>query len=409
MVPRELAAGPRAAPRLGGLRWRLTISYALVTLVAAVTMSAATTAAHTARGITSADRAGAPTILEKSIGAAMPYLTQPAPDPEAIRFWVAIPLMDDLSRQTHSQPLAVAVFDSKGTLLTAESCTQQQHTASSAATCRTDAQARFEALLADPAGQQAIQSALHGRGNAQSITGTVSGRGFAATAVPGGKQPGGALVAIFDGAVPAVPRQQPFAAFLTAWKASWSPTWLPLIMLVLILGTATGLALSHQLVHRLRAMAATTRTWSHGDLHPTVDAHGRDELAHLGTDLNHMAEQIRNLLAARREIATMQERQRVQRDLHDGVKQDMFAASLHLAAAKASLHGEADATLGHLDDAHESTQRAQRELTAIIDQLRPPTLSPHGLSTAVAELCTHFEHQAGIPMECDIPPSLYLS
>ena len=296
----------------------------------------------------------------------MPYLTQSAPDPEAIRFWVAIPLMDDLSRQTHTQPLAVAVFDANGTLLTAESCTQQQHTASSAVTCRTDAQARVEALLADPAGQQAIQSAVHDRGNGQSIIGTVSGRGFAVTPIPGRKQPGGALVAIFDSGVPIAPRQQPLGTFITAWKASWSPTWLSLIILALILGTATGLALSHQLVRRLRAMAATVRTWSRGDLDPIVDAHGRDELAHLGADLNHMAEQIRNLLAARREIATLQERHRVQRDLHDGMKQDLFAASMHLAAARASLHGEANETLGHLDGAHDSTRRAQRELTAII-------------------------------------------
>jgi NarL family two-component system sensor histidine kinase LiaS len=409
LVPRELAAGPRAATRLGGLRWRLTISYALVTLVAAATMSAATAVAQAARGVISADRAGAATILEKSAGAAAPYLTGPVPDPDAIRFWVAIPLMDDLSRQAYSRPLAVAVFDGNGTLLTAESCTQRQRTASSAVTCRTDAQARVEALLADPAAQRAIQSAVHARGNGQSITGSVSGRGFAATPIPGGKQPGGALVAIFDGGVPVAPRQHPIGAFITAWKASWSPTWLPLIMLALVLGTATGLALSHQLVRRLRAMAATARTWSRGDLHPTVDAHGRDELAHLGADLNRMAEQIRNLLAVRREIATMQERHRVQRDLHDGVKQELFAASMHLAAARASLHGEANGTLGHLDEAQASTRRAQRELTAIIDQLRPPPLSPHGLATTVAELCTLFEHQAGIPLERDMPPSLHLS
>jgi len=50
-------------------------------------------------------------------------------------------------------------------------------------------------------------------------------------------------------------------------------------------------------------MARTVRIWSRGDLGPSVAIDRRDELGDLAADLNDMAEQIRSLLATRRELA----------------------------------------------------------------------------------------------------------
>lgn len=216
------------------------------------------------------------------------------------------------------------------------------------------------------------------------------------------------MVAIFAGAVPAPPPADPIGDLVDLWTASWSPAWLPLILLAMAIGTATGLGLSHRLVRRLRAMAATVRVWSRGDLHAPVATGGTDELARLAADLNEMAEQLRNLLAARREVARLEERHRVRRDLHDGVKQDLFAATLHLATARAALHGGPDAVLGYLDEAHNSARRAQRELTAIIEQLRPPPVSPLGLPAALAELCERFEQQVQVPVRRDVADAVRL-
>jgi signal transduction histidine kinase len=172
--------------------------------------------------------------------------------------------------------------------------------------------------------------------------------------------------------------------------------------------TAAGLGLSHRLVRRLRAMAATVKVWSRGDLQPVVDTRGIDELSRLGAHLNEMAGQLRNLLTARREIAKLEERHRVQRELHDGVKQDLLAATLHLATARTALHDAPATLLGRLDRAHESTRRAQREITAIIEQLRPPPLAPLGLPDALATLCERFARQAGIPVETDLTAAVQL-
>jgi len=49
--------------------------------------------------------------------------------------------------------------------------------------------------------------------------------------------------------------------------------------------------------------------------------------------------------------------------------------------------------------------RARRELTAIIDELRPPALSTGSLEAAIAELIVAFEHETGIGVESQLQAS----
>jgi signal transduction histidine kinase len=225
-----------------------------------------------------------------------------------------------------------------------------------------------------------------------------------------GEQTSGALLALFDGSPPPASPAGLFTGFLTQWRASASPTWLPLLLAILALGTATGLLLSGRLIRRLRAITETVRSWSRGDLSGVADAKGQDELSSLAADLNHMAEQLRNLLAARNDLATAQERHRVRRELHDGVKQELFAASMHLAAASASLTsaGTGTGAIAQLENAQQSTRRAQGELAAIINQEPPPTLSNSDLPTALTLLAADFEQRAAVTLMLTVPTELPL-
>jgi NarL family two-component system sensor histidine kinase LiaS len=155
-------------------------------------------------------------------------------------------------------------------------------------------------------------------------------------------------------------------------------------------------------------MAAVVSVWSRGDLEATIDSPGSGELDRFAADLNQMADQIRNLLKTRAEVARRQERHRMRRDLHDGVKQELFATSMHLAAAIALLRTEPDGAAGSLVAAQTSARRARDELGALLDQHPPPLLASGDLSTAVTEITKRFEGETGICVAQEVPSGLRL-
>jgi hypothetical protein len=89
-----------------------------------------------------------------------------------VRFWVAIPIMDELSRTAGPSLQAVAVFDADARLVTADSCTRTRYSATSAPACRRTARSRVEALLADPAARSALRSIPTAAPERQTVTGT---------------------------------------------------------------------------------------------------------------------------------------------------------------------------------------------------------------------------------------------
>jgi signal transduction histidine kinase len=400
----------RGLPRVaGGLRLRLVLTYSLVTLAALATTGIVTAATGGSRGVVQVDQADVTAILQKDTASAASYLKAGTEQPATIRLGIMIPVLSDLSQNPRGHPLAAAVFGASGQLIAADSCTRQQHSQADAAACDSAARAVISSLLSSPAARRAVSQVASGQTNGRTITGTAARRGFVAAPLgPPGEQPEGVLVVAFEGAVPPPASQPSAGGFFSSLRASWPRNWIPALLLTMIIGTGTGLLLSHQLVRRLRSMASTVRVWSRGDLGPAADDRGPDELGRLGADLNHMADQIRNLLEVRREVAMQQERSRVRRELHDGVKQELFGISMQLATAQASLDSGGTSVARYLEEAQRLGLRAQRELTAIIEELRPPELGPGGLLAALSELTAQFEERCGIRVVLEVPCEITL-
>jgi NarL family two-component system sensor histidine kinase LiaS len=174
----------------------------------------------------------------------------------------------------------------------------------------------------------------------------------------------------------------------------------------LLFGTLVGFLLSHRFVRRLHKLSATAAAWGHGDLTAVAPEGKDDELGHLARQLNRMAHQIRNLLETRAVVAAEEERRRVQRDLHDGIKQELFAASMELAAARASRHTNPDAAADALTHAHAACRRAQQELALLLqDDPGPPD---RDLNLALRELCARMASDAGVEVTYDCHDHLRL-
>jgi len=101
------------------------------------------------------------------------------------------------------------------------------------------------------------------------------------------------------------------------------------------------------------------------------------------------------------ELAVVEERNRLARELHDSVKQQVFAISMQLSAARASL-SENDKAFSSVIQAEKLAQQAGLELTTLIRELRPPNLENKSLTAALHEYVGEWSQQSGIKAELHI-------
>lgn len=163
-----------------------------------------------------------------------------------------------------------------------------------------------------------------------------------------------------------------------------------------IAGLIFGSLIARGLTRRLRRLAIASDRWSNGDFTAVVTDTSADELGQMVRQFNRMAEQVRNLLQARQKLATLEERNRLARDLHDSVKQQIFAVGMQIGAIKILLKRDPDAAEGRILETEKLVRQAQQELTTLIRELRPVALEGKGLVAALRELATSWSQQTGI-------------
>jgi NarL family two-component system sensor histidine kinase LiaS len=158
---------------------------------------------------------------------------------------------------------------------------------------------------------------------------------------------------------------------------------------------------SRRITRRLGSMAQAAEAWSQGNLDVAVSDTAHDELGRLAEHLNHMAEQLGELLATRQELAVVNERHRLARDLHDSVKQQMFVITMLVGAARPAVAGNAEAKRA-LSEAERLAGQAQQELTAMIHALRPAALEGKGLGAALRDLSVEWAQRTGITATAEV-------
>ncbi len=171
------------------------------------------------------------------------------------------------------------------------------------------------------------------------------------------------------------------------------------LFLASVVGMLTGLLISGNLTRRFRQIMIAVQAWSKGEFAAKARIAGNDELGMLAHDLNHMAGQIQDLLATRQALAVVEERNRLARDLHDTVKQQVFANALLVRAARKQLTQDPATALKHLEAAEALSEQTQQELTALIRALRPPALADKGLADMVRDYGDEWSHQMGIAVD----------
>ncbi len=172
------------------------------------------------------------------------------------------------------------------------------------------------------------------------------------------------------------------------------------IILVTIIAAIAGLIFGYLtarvITRRLKGLSVVADEWGRGNFSAHANDASEDELGQVSRQLNRMAEQLQNLLQARQKLATLEERNRLARDLHDSVKQQIFAVSMQIGATKVLLKRDVNAAETRLNEAEKLVHQAQQELTSLIRELRPVALEGKGLIAALRELATDWTQQTNI-------------
>jgi len=173
-------------------------------------------------------------------------------------------------------------------------------------------------------------------------------------------------------------------------------TGLLLIIAVIPFGALFGFIMARGLTRRLAALTEAADAWSQGDFSARVQDRSADEIGVLSDRLRHMAEQVQSLLQNRRDLAAVEERNRLARELHDAVKQQIFATHMQIRAARNLLPAEPSAARALLGEAEGLIKSTQQELNLLIGELRPAALGGQGLTQAVRIFLDTWSKNSGI-------------
>ncbi|HEX4204844.1 MAG TPA: sensor histidine kinase [Ktedonobacteraceae bacterium] len=171
------------------------------------------------------------------------------------------------------------------------------------------------------------------------------------------------------------------------------------IVIVLCVGAAGaifGAVTSRSLIRRFNNLAEAADHWSRGDFSALVNDPMGDEIGRVTRGLNRMAEQLQHLVQVRQEQAALDERGRMARDLHDSIKQQVFALFMQITGAKALLFQGKDGAQVRLEQAESLLGQMQDDLTNLIRELRPAMLEGRRFLQALREQVEQWAQQTGI-------------
>jgi ligand-binding sensor domain-containing protein/signal transduction histidine kinase len=94
-----------------------------------------------------------------------------------------------------------------------------------------------------------------------------------------------------------------------------------------------------------------------------------------------------------KDLAVMEERNRLARDLHDSAKQKAFAALAQLGTARGILNGNGHRVSMHLDEAENLIGDVIQELTFLVQEIYPIALQEKGLAAALRDYIYEWENR----------------
>ena len=359
------------------LRGKLTLAYTLTSVVTFLLVEVIAIAI--AFSVASADLSNiVANNLEQEAPQAATYFANGTPDRVALTSWLHI-INVSLSNDwllSNNQPIFLAVVDPQGQTIASIGTSPAPLNSPIQAELSTQTRANLSTVLNNGKDAAGIAS--------QESDGTL----VAIAPIMRQHNLQGALVM----KIAQADRLKQFAGFLSLIAV----TVIIVTITAAIAGLVFGYLTARGITRRLQGLAVAADEWGRGNFSAHANDASEDELGQVARQLNRMAEQLQNLLSARQKLATLEERNRLARDLHDSVKQQIFAVSMQIGATKVLLKRDASAAEARLNETEKLVHQAQQELTSLIRELRPVALEGKGLVAALRELASDWTQQTNI-------------
>lgn len=212
------------------------------------------------------------------------------------------------------------------------------------------------------------------------------------------------------------------------------PNWLTVGAIFLFIGLYTlfmfftvlfvGFRESAAMVHRLRSLSTMITHFANGDYE--VKAHDysgdNDELTRVFTDMNELGEKMQSQVKSLQRLAeenselaqmthksaVIEERQRLARDLHDSVSQQLFALSMMAEAAVIQLDKNEELAKTQMADVAQAAHHAQAEMRALLLHLRPVYLSGESLIEGIEKLAEEIKERNAIHFQLELQEDITL-
>ncbi|MDF2723767.1 MAG: sensor histidine kinase [Paenibacillus sp.] len=195
-----------------------------------------------------------------------------------------------------------------------------------------------------------------------------------------------------------------------------------LIGLVTLLGGAYGYWSASRTTQRLELLQEVMLHLEKGNLSRPIPDLGQDEIGRIGNQLGRIStkweEQVSSLqrlstnnaeLAEKAKLsAVVEERQRLARELHDAVSQQLFAISMTATAVGRTLDKDFEKAKRQIALIEEMSSVAQSEMRALLLHLRPVHLEGKKLSQGLRELLQELQAKVPIEIAWDMDESIRL-
>jgi signal transduction histidine kinase len=194
--------------------------------------------------------------------------------------------------------------------------------------------------------------------------------------------------------------------FYTHLATSFLPIALFVLLITVPVAMLCSLIATRGLINRMQRLVDATAgiVAGHYERRLTVPLQQKVGMLELfEQQFNVIAEQLMRSIQQRQLLseqnARFAERAHIFRDLHDGVKQQVFALTMQISTARALIDAQPELARAHLDNSTALAYEMQQELTALIHSSRPSALDEKGLTTALQEYVTVWSRQQQIPVQ----------